>query len=130
MTQVANPPSNIPEQEITIQELQKQLIDFHTQREWAQYHSPKNLAMNLGVETGELMEHFRWLSEAQSYIESPDKLKPIQDEIGDVFLTLLDLSRTLGIDPLKAAQQKLVKIGEKYPVEKCKGLSEKYTAYE
>lgn len=106
------------------------LLAFYAERDWSQFHAPKNLAMNLGVEVGELMEHFRWLNESQSYIESPQKLSEIKDEIGDVCIVLLHLAHTLGINPLEAAEEKLTKIGKKYPVEKCKGLSHRYTAYE
>lgn len=102
----------------------------YTEREWQQFHSPKNIAMNLGVEVGELMEHFRWLTEAQSYVEAPEQLREIADEIGDVFNMLVYLSSLLGIDPIQAGHQKLSKIGEKYPKDKCKGLSLKYTAYQ
>ncbi len=110
----------------------KRLLDrmmaFYAERDWSQFHSPKNLAMNLGVEVGELMEHFRWLSEAQSY--TPEKMQGVRDEIGDVFIVLLHLAHTLNIDPIQAAHEKLSKIAIKYPVDKCKGLSHKYTAYQ
>lgn len=111
-------------------ELVRRMNAFYAERDWSKYHSPKNLAMNIGVEAGELMEHFRWLTEAQSFIESPEALKEVQDEVGDVFLTLLHLAHVLGIDPLKAAHEKLSKTALKYPVEKCKGLCHKYTEYQ
>lgn len=121
--------SNHSPDQTEMEGLLKRMSIFYAQRDWEKFHSPKNLAMNLGVEVGELMEHFRWLTEPQSYVESPEELKKIQDEIGDVFLVLLDLSQTLGIDPVKAAHEKLTKIGLKYPVERCKGLAKKYTEY-
>jgi NTP pyrophosphatase (non-canonical NTP hydrolase) len=113
-----------------IEVLIKRMLTFYAERDWNQFHSPKNLAMNLGVEVGELMEHFRWLTEAQSFVEAPEDLSKIQEEIGDVFLVLLHLSHTLGIDPFKAAHNKLTKTAIKYPVEKCKGPCHKYTEYE
>jgi len=106
----------------------KNLLLFYSERDWSQFHSPKNLSMNLGVEAGELMEHFRWLTEEQS--KNIKNLENIKDEIGDVFIVLLHLSHTLGIDPLQAAHEKLSKIGQKYPVDQCKGLCKKYTEYE
>ncbi len=120
----------IPSDHHPLKELIKRLQTIYGERDWAQFHSPKNLAMNLGVEVGELMEHFRWLTEAQSYVENPEELNEIQDEIGDVFAMIVYLSHTLGIDPVKAAHEKLTKMCLKYPVEQCKGLSHKYTKYQ
>jgi dCTP diphosphatase len=112
----------------------KDLLDrlqvFDSEREWEQFHSPKNLAMNLGVEAGELMEHFRWMTEPQSYVKCSQKLAEIRDELGDVYLVLLQLAHNLGIELHQAAHDKLSKIAKKYPVEYCKGLSHKYTEYE
>lgn len=112
----------------SLENLKEEMTTFFTERDWLQFHSPKNLVLNLGTEMGELMEHFRWVSEEQSY--KPDNINEIQDEIGDVFLTLLHLANTLGIDPIVAAKLKLEKTAVKYPAEKCKGLSHKYTQYE
>ncbi len=100
---------------------------LNSERDWDQFHSPKNLAMNLGVETGELMEHFRWLTESQSFVKSPQKLSEIRDEIGDIFLVLLHLSHVLGIELNQAAHDKLSEIAKKYPVEQSKGRCNKYT---
>ena len=113
---------------------QRQLIDellaFYKARDWDQFHSPKNLVMDLASEVGELLEPFRWLTEQQSYCLSEKVKEEVRDEIGDVFAVLVYLSYKLGIDPLEAAQDKLLKTGLKYPVEKCKGKALKYTAYE
>ncbi len=103
---------------------------LYAERDWAQFHSPKNLAMNLAVEVGELLEHFRWLTEPQSYVEDPRKLSAIREEIGDAFTVLLHLAHTLGIDPLAAAHDKLTQTASKYPADRCKGLADKYTAYQ
>lgn len=111
-----------------LKELIEKLQAFSAERDWAQFHSPKNLAMNLGVEVGELMEPFRWLTEEQSY--APKQLGAIRDEIGDVFMVLVHLAHSLGIDPIEAAQDKLMKIAAKYPADKCKGLCHKYTEYD
>lgn len=113
---------------------QRQLIDellaFYKARDWDQFHSPKNLVTDLASEVGELLEPFRWLTEQQSYCLSEKVKEEVRDEIGDVFAVLVYLSYKLGIDPLEAAQDKLLKTGLKYPVEKCKGKALKYTAYE
>jgi dCTP diphosphatase len=111
-------------------DLINQMLEFYTERDWTKFHSPKNLAMNLGVEVGELMEHFRWATEEQSYKPALKDLTKIHDEIGDVYLVLIHLANVLGIDPIAAAHEKLAKIGVKYPKDKCKGQCHKYTEYE
>ncbi len=73
------------------------------------------------------MEHFRWMTESESFDKSPQKLSKIRDEIGDVFLDLLHLAHVLGIEINQAAHDKLSEIGKKYPVEQSKGCSNKYT---
>jgi dCTP diphosphatase len=108
-------------------EILERLNTLNSERNWDQFHSPKNLAMNLGVETGELMEHFRWMTDSQSFAPSPQQLSKIRDEIGDVFLVLLNLASVLGIELNQAALDKLVEISKKYPIEKSKGRSDKYT---
>ena len=110
-------------------DLIKKIKEFRQERDWDQYHSPKNLAMALVVETGELAEHFQWLTEEQSNNLSPDKLVEVQDEIGDVLIYLLNLCDKLGIAPLDAALEKLEKNKEKYPVSKVRGKSNKYSEY-
>lgn len=116
-------------EENEVSALLKRMLAFYAEREWQKFHSPKNLVMNLGSEIGEVMEHFRWLTEEESYIKDPKKLFAVQEEIGDVMMILLHLSHTLGIDPFHAASEKLSAIGRKYPVEKCKGLCHKYADY-
>src|SRR5262245_38491792 len=102
-----------------------ELKAFYKEREWDQFHSPKNLVMDLAAETGELLEHFCWLTEAESY--KPEKIEDIKEEIGDIYMVLCSISEKLGIDPLEAAKEKLVKIGAKYPVHRAKGSRKKYT---
>ena len=108
----------------------EKLHQFNKERDWEQFHSPKNLAMDLATEVGELLEHFRWVTEEESYALDPKTLDAVRDEIGDVFKAILYLSDKLGIDPLQAASDKLEKVGKKYPAEKCRGKVSKYTAYE
>jgi NTP pyrophosphatase (non-canonical NTP hydrolase) len=107
--------------------LRDQLRAFAAARDWDQFHSPKNLAMALSVEAAELLEIFQWLTEAQSRSLAPEARMAASDEIADVLLYLIRLSDTLGIDPIAAAHRKLVANGEKYPVDKARGNSRKYT---
>lgn len=112
-----------------IAEIQTQLKAFAKERNWEQFHSPKNLAMALSVEVSELLEHFQWLTEEQSYIKDTNTQQEISEEIADVFLYLLQLSDKLHIDIIQAAQEKLNKNALKYPVELSKGKSTKYTKF-
>ena len=99
---------------------------FAQERDWEQFHTPKNLVMALSVEVSEIMEHFQWLTPEQSYDLSADKLSEIKDEIGDTFIYLLRLCETLNIDILQAAGEKLELNKLKYPVDKARGLAKKY----
>ena len=107
--------------------LREQLRDFATARDWDQFHSPKNLAMALSVEAAELLEVFQWLTEEQSRSPTPEAHAAASDEIADVLLYLIRLSDALGVDPIAAARRKLVANAEKYPVDKARGNSRKYT---
>jgi dCTP diphosphatase len=111
----------------SISALQQQLRDFARARDWEQFHSPKNLAMALTVEAGELQELFQWLTEAQSAQPDAQLLARAAEEIADVFLYLCRLSDVLGIDLLPAAQAKLALNAERYPVDKARGLARKYS---
>jgi dCTP diphosphatase len=105
------------------------LRDFANERDWDKFHSPKNLSMALSVEVSEIVEHFQWITEKESFELPPDKLNEVKDEIGDTFIYLVRLADKLGIDPLEAARAKLEKNKIKYPVSKVKGKSNKYTDY-
>lgn len=110
----------------SLRDLAVQLERFAQEREWQQFHSPKNLASALVVEAGELLEHFQWLTEIQSRELSPEKRDAIGAEIADVLLYLVQLSSSLGIDPIAAAQEKIRANALKYPVDKARGNSKKY----
>lgn len=105
------------------------LRDFAEQREWTQFHSPKNLAMALAVEAAELLEHFQWLSEDQSANLAPDRVAAVADEIADVQLYLIRLADRLNVDIPQAVASKTKKNEEKYPVDMVRGSSRKYTEY-
>ena len=104
--------------------------EFNKERDWAQYHSPKNLAMALSVEAGEIVEIFQWLTQDQSKNLDPDKLKEVKEEIADVMIFLTNLADRLGIDPIEAAKEKLEKNRKNYPADKVRGKALKYTEYE
>ncbi|MFC2049105.1 nucleotide pyrophosphohydrolase [Chlamydiota bacterium] len=111
-------------------ELLEEMNAFFEARDWGQFHSPKNIAINLAVESAEVLEHFRWLSEKESYALPAAALEQVGDEMGDVLINLVYLAQKLGIDPLEAARKKLLKNCQRYPVAACKGKNLKYTAYE
>ena len=98
-----------------LQSLTQALRDFAQARNWEPYHSPKNLASALSVEAAELLEHFKWLTEAQSRSLPADKRAEIGTEIADVLLYLLQLADKLGIDVIEAARSKMVLNAQKYP---------------
>ena len=110
-----------------IPSLKASLRLFAAERDWDQFHSPKNLATALAVEAAEILEHFQWLTEEQSRSLPEERRAEVADELADVLLYLVRLSDKLGIDLLAAADRKLQKNGLKYPVEKSKGKSTKYT---
>jgi len=110
-----------------LQRLRDALREFADAREWSPFHSPKNLAMALAAEAGELLENFQWLTEAQSRDLTPGALAAASDEIADVLLYLIRLSDQLGIDPIAAADRKMLANAAKYPVDKARGNSKKYT---
>ncbi len=109
-----------------MKELRDTIKDFNNERDWHQFHSPKNLAMALMVETAELLEHFQWLTQEQSRNLDPAKKEKISEEIGDILIYLVNLADKLDIDPLQAAQNKVKKNRKKYPVDKSRGKSLKY----
>ncbi|WP_420263801.1 nucleotide pyrophosphohydrolase [Candidatus Magnetominusculus dajiuhuensis] len=114
---------------MTIVQLTEALDEFAGERDWGQFHSPKNLAMALSVEVAEIVELFQWVKEGDSHCLAPEKLADLQDEIGDVMIYLTNLAHKFDIDPLEAAAVKLEKNKKKYPADLVKGKSAKYTEY-
>jgi dCTP diphosphatase len=110
-------------------ELRNAINTFIGERDWEQFHSPKNLAMALSVEVAEVVEHFQWLTEEQSTNLPPEKLAEVREEIGDVMIYLVELADKLGIDPVEAAKAKVEINGQKYPADLVKGKASKYTEY-
>jgi len=110
-----------------MKELIKTIRNFAHRRDWDQFHSPKNLAMALSVEVAEIVEHFQWLTQAESNNIDVAKLAEIKEEIADVMIYLTRLADRLGIDPVQAAKEKMRINEKKYPVDKVKGIAAKYT---
>lgn len=110
--------------------LRDRLRTFVRERDWEQYHSPKNLAMAMIVEAAELVEHFQWITEAQSLALPADKREQVAHEIADTFIYLLRLSDVLDVDLIAAAHAKMDINGRKYPADKVRGSNAKYHEYE
>jgi len=113
----------------TVAEIRERVLAFARERDWEQFHSPKNLSMALAAESGELMEHFLWTESAASAatLSDPKKRQKIEDELADVIIYALEFANIGRIDVAKAIEAKLAQNAAKYPVEKAKGRSEKYT---
>ncbi|MEO8332677.1 MAG: nucleotide pyrophosphohydrolase [Gallionella sp.] len=109
--------------------LRDKLRAFAEARDWDQFHSPKNLSMALMVEVAELMEHFQWLTEAQSGNLAAEKKAVVAEELADILLYLVRLSDKLDVDLKDAALHKLEKNGTKYPAEQVRGSAKKYSDY-
>jgi len=109
--------------------LRDRLRAFAAERDWEQFHSPKNLSMALMVEVAELMEHFQWLTEAQSAELPAATQQEVGEELADCLLYLVRLSDRLGVDLNAAALHKLEKNAAKYPADRVRGSSKKYSEY-
>jgi len=109
--------------------LRDALRKFAAERDWDQFHSPKNLAIALSVEASELLEHFQWLTEAQSSALAPGKRDEVRDELADVLLYLVRLADKLDVDLVDAAQKKIAKNAQKYPASQVRGSMKKYSEY-
>jgi NTP pyrophosphatase (non-canonical NTP hydrolase) len=110
-----------------LQKLRVALRNFAAERDWDQFHSPKNLAIALNVEAAELLEHFQWLSDADSNDLPPGTRAGVREELADVLLYLVRLADKLNIDLASAAAEKIQINSAKYPVEKARGTNKKYT---
>jgi len=113
-----------------LEELRAQIAEFARERDWEQFHSPKNLAMALIVEAGELVEQFQWLKQEESRKLTGEKLKAVEEELADVLVYLIRIADQLDIDLMSATKRKIKSNGAKYPVEKVRGSSKKYTEYQ
>ncbi len=114
----------------SLHQLRERINAFVAERDWAQFHTPKNLAMAMIVEAAELVEQFQWDTPAESQVLTPEKREAVSHELADTFVYLLRIAEVLQIDLVEAAHQKIDLNAKKYPVEKAKGSNAKYTAYE
>jgi dCTP diphosphatase len=114
----------------SIQQLAEHLRQFAAERDWEQFHSPKNLAMALSVEVAEITEHFQWLTEQQSQDLDTSKKAEVAEELADALIYLVRLADQLQIDLLEAADRKLAVNETKYPAEKVRGSARKYSEYD
>lgn len=110
----------------SIAKITEEIKRFRDERDWLQFHDPKNMAVSIMLEASELLEHFQWKTKAEvkEYIQSNQE--SVQEEIADVSMYLFELADNLGIDLLEAMEKKLKKNSDKYPVAKAKGSHKKY----
>jgi dCTP diphosphatase len=113
----------------TIAELKSRVLAFARERDWEQFHAPKNLSMALAAEAGELMEHFLWSTPeaSRAVVNDPAKRAKIAEELADVVIYALEFANVTGLDVAAVIEAKMAANGQKYPVEKAKGRSDKYT---
>ena len=114
----------------SIEQLTDDIRKFAEERDWDQFHSPKNLSMALAVEASEIMEIFQWLTQEQSRDLPAEKMAELSNELADVAIYLIRLADKLGIDLLSAAEAKIARNKEKYPADKVRGSAKKYSEYD
>ncbi|MGB5835043.1 MAG: nucleotide pyrophosphohydrolase [Thiohalocapsa sp.] len=114
----------------SIDELNARLLRFARERDWEQFQSPKNLAMALAGETGELLEHFQWLTEEQSANLSPDKKRAVSHELADILSYLVRLSERLELDLLAVTNEKIEINEHRYPADEVRGEARRASEYE
>ena len=113
----------------TVAEIKARVLAFARERDWEQFHAPKNLSMALAAEAGELMEHFLWVTPEASCTIAQDafKRRKIEEELADVVIYALEFANMTGIDVAAVIEAKMAANATKYPVEKARGRSDKYT---
>jgi len=114
----------------SLQALRTRVNHFVAERDWSQFHTPKNLAMAMIVEAAELVEQFQWDTPQESQQLTPEKREAVSHELADTFVYLLRIAEVLDIDLIEAANQKIDLNAKKYPADKARGSNAKYTAYE
>jgi NTP pyrophosphatase (non-canonical NTP hydrolase) len=113
-----------------LETIQKKILSFRNERDWAQFHDPKNLAEALSIEAGELLENFLWKTTEQSRNLTAEELKNVKEELADIFIFLTYLSEEYKIDLLSEVEKKIGVNAAKYPVEQAKGSAKKYKTFE
>ena len=111
----------------TLEDLTKRIIAFRDAREWKQFHNPKDMALSLVLEAGEVMEHFQWKNQEEMKRHIQERGTEIGEELADVLYWVLLMGNDFGIDVVQALEKKIEKNEAKYPIEKAKGNHTKYT---
>jgi len=112
-----------------LEEVRVLISNFAKERDWDQFHSPKNLSMALIVEAGELVEHFQWMKQSDSRALEKDKLEAVGEELADILVYLVRIAEQLDIDLISAVRKKMQSNEAKYPADMVRGSSKKYTEY-
>jgi len=109
-----------------MRKLANMIKKFAEERNWEQFHSPKNLAIGISIESNELLEILIWMTEEESRTLTQEQLTRVSEEVGDITINLINFCNQYGIDPIECAINKLQNIKRKYPIEKSFGSSKKY----
>ncbi len=121
----------MPDEQTTVAQLKQWVLDFSRERNWEQFHHPKDLGLALACEVGELLEHFRYRTHEQvrEHLARPDDLREVSHELADCLWLILRLADVCALDLSDALREKLTLAARKYPVDQAFGRSDKYTAY-
>lgn len=114
---------------MNLEKITEKIRSFRDERDWAQFHNPKDMAIAISLEASELLQHFLWKNPKEVEACIAEKRGEIESEIADIAICLTELADNLGIDLLKAMEDKIRVNGEKYPAERVKGSAKKYTEY-
>lgn len=112
---------------MTLEELKAEVVKFRDNRDWKQFHDPKNLSEAISIEAGELLENFLWKTVEESRTKNKVKLEKIKEEVSDIVIYCLLLSEELNFNIIEEAKRKIKKNMKKYPPDKARGISKKYT---
>jgi NTP pyrophosphatase (non-canonical NTP hydrolase) len=112
---------------MTVEQITAQIRAFRDERDWAQFHNPKDMAIGISVEAAELLEHFLWKTGEESETRAREHIEEVKDEIADIAIFLFELADNLGLNLLEAMSEKLAKNAVKYPADKAKGKHLKHT---
>jgi NTP pyrophosphatase (non-canonical NTP hydrolase) len=115
---------------MTVEEITRRIRSFRDERDWAQFHNPKDMSVAISVEAAELLQHFLWKSKEESEARAREHIAEVKEEIADIAIFLFELADNLGLDVLEIMAEKLEKNAAKYPVSKAKGKHLKYTELE
>ena len=118
------------DERITLQDLKERMATFVRERDWEQFHNPKNLSMSIAIEAAELMEHFQWLTVEQSQQLDAEALQEIGEELADIVIYSLSMANDLQIDLADTVLAKMEKNRRKYPKDRVRGKAHKYTYYQ